>query len=69
MFGDSTKEFYYERTTVKELKEKIIKLLKNREVFKELSNENLENIKQWDWKIQTENFRKYFEFCLNKRNG
>ena len=54
---------------VKELKEKIIKLLKNREVFKELSNENLENIKQWDWKIQTENFRKYFEFCLNKRNG
>ena len=67
--GTLQKNFIMKERTVKELKEKIIKLLKNREVFKELSNENLENIKQWDWKIQTENFRKYFEFCLNKRNG
>lgn len=63
-FGEKQKEFILEKRSKEELKSKIIELIDNKEQFKTLSKENLEQIKDWDWKKKCEDFKKYFDKCL-----
>ena len=46
------------------LKEKLIKLYKNREILKELSKENLESIEEYDGGKIIKEFENYFNECL-----
>ena len=67
VFGEKQMEYVLEERTVECMKEKIKKLLNTDGSFEELSQENLQSIQNWDWKIMTENFRTYFRDCLKQR--
>lgn len=67
-FGNLQKEFILESRSVKCLVDKLKYLLDRKEVFAELSDENLTQIMCWDWKIIVQNFKRYFEDCLKINN-
>lgn len=60
IFGPKQSEFILQERSIACLKKAIKKLIFNRELFKELSQENLEQIKKQDWKLKTEMFAAYF---------
>lgn len=60
-FGEKQKEFILEERSKQALKDKIIALLKEKELFEELSKENLEKIKQWTWEEKCKQFKDFFE--------
>lgn len=60
-FGEKQKEYIIEERTKEALKEKIVKLLENKEQFKTLSDENLKQIKNWSWNIKCKQFREFFK--------
>lgn len=64
VFGSLQKKYILKKRDKKHLKKAIIELLSNLDKIKELSSENLKQIKSWDWKIRTEEFDKYFDECL-----
>ncbi len=67
-FGPQQKKFILRERTIACLKEAIRKLIIAPKLFRQLSNENLEYVKTWDWKIKTQNFKTYFEsLLLHKR--
>lgn len=63
--GPKQKEFVVERNK-DAFREKILYLVNNKETLKELSDENLKQIKEWDWKIIMENFKKFFDESLRR---
>lgn len=63
-FGEKQKRFILEQRTKEELKNKIKELLNNKKLFEELSFENLEQIKSWDWKQITLKYKKFFDTNL-----
>lgn len=63
-FGEKQKGFILEQRTKEELKNKIKELLNNKKLFEELSFENLEQIKSWDWKQITLKYKKFFDTNL-----
>ena len=65
VLGKKQQEFIVKRTK-EDFKEKIIKLINNPELLKELSEENLHQIKKWDWKIITKDFQKFFKENLKE---
>ena len=65
--GKEQQEFILEKRTKECLKEKIIKLLKNRDLFEKLSNENLEKIKEWNVKLIYEKIKEFYEYNFRKR--
>lgn len=64
LFGKEQMAYVLEERTVQCMKEKIKKLLHTDGAFKALSRENLHQIQAWDWRIMTQNFRKFFHNCL-----
>lgn len=60
-FGEKQKEFIMEERTKECLKSKMKKLIENKEYFEELSKENLEQIKKWDWKIISLQYKEFFD--------
>lgn len=66
VFGEKQSEFKIYDRTVENFKQAIKKLYENRKLFKELSDENLNVIKDWDTSIKTEKFRYFFRDVLNK---
>lgn len=68
-FGKRQQNFVIARD--KELfKKKIIELVNNRSLLDELSKENLQQIKKWDWKIIMKNFKSFFDLNLkNDKNN
>lgn len=60
VFGKKQKEFIINRTK-NDLKNKIIKLLENKQMMKELSEENLEQIQEWSWQKKSEKFKIFFD--------
>lgn len=66
-FGKKQKEFIVKERTKEAFKEKIIFLLENRYLLKELSEENIEQIKSWDWKIKVKEFKKFFDKNLKSK--
>lgn len=65
-FGGKQKEFVLEERSKEQLRTKIINLIENKELFKILSKENLKQIKDWEWKKKCQEFKEYFDVCLNK---
>ena len=63
--GPKQKKFIVEERTKEAFKEKIVKIINNREILKELSEENLQQIKKWDWKDKAKDFKNFFDLCLN----
>ena len=66
LFGKKQKEYILKERTVKDLKEKIINLIDNKEEFNMLSEENINTIKEWSWKNKAGDFKDYFDKCLSK---
>ena len=69
VFGEKQKKFILEERSVECLKEKIRLLLREPELFKELSEENLLSIQEWSWEKMIPNFRTYFRECAEDHNG
>lgn len=66
VFGEKQKEFILEERNVESLEEKLKNLLNNRYKLSELSKENLNSIKVWDWKIKIKKFKEYFDDLLKR---
>lgn len=64
-FGDCQKNYILQERSKECLKEKIKYLISNNSEFKKLSQENLESIKKWDWKIISEQYKEFFDKVLN----
>lgn len=60
-FGKKQSEYILKNRTKEALKENIKKLMNNKSQFKELSEENLEKIKDWSWKKKCDQFKEFFE--------
>lgn len=60
-FGKEEKQFILEERSKDALKNKIKKLIENKQYFKILSNENIEQIKKWDWKVICLKYKEFFE--------
>lgn len=69
LLGEKQKKFILKNRTVPALKEKIIDIVENKVLFKELSEENLNEIKKWDWKYKTKEFEDFFDFCLESERN
>ncbi len=59
-FGERQQKYIISRNK-EALKDKIKELLNNKSEFKDLSEENLEQIKLWDWKIIAKGYKEFFE--------
>ena len=66
-FGEKQKKFILEERTKQCLKENIIKIINNKSILAELSKENLEQIKKWDWEEMSKKFKNFFD--ENLKNG
>ena len=64
--GEKQKEYILSERSKDCLKNKLKNLLEHLENLNELSNENQEKIKQWDWVVMSEKFRQYFRTELQK---
>lgn len=60
-FGEKQKKFILKERTKEELENKLIEILDNKEMFEELSKENLEQIKEWTWEKKCQQFKEFFE--------
>lgn len=67
VFGPKQKAFVLEERSVECMMQTIQKLLQGPELFVQLSEENQEYIKDWDWTKRTQNFKGYFEQCLEQQ--
>ncbi|MFS3596796.1 glycosyltransferase, partial [Citrobacter braakii] len=64
-FGPLQKEWLLTERSQKALKEKLRKFYFEREsLTRNLSKENLETIKKWDWSIKSQNFKLFFDSVL-----
>ena len=66
VLGEKQKEYILSERSKDCLKNKLKNLLEHLENLNELSNENQEKIKQWDWVVMSEKFRQYFRTELQK---
>lgn len=67
-FGKKQSDYVLTERSKKALKEKIISIINNKEILKELSDENLKQIKKWDWEFKCEDFNNFFEICIGDKN-
>ena len=67
VFGPKQKEYILRERSVACLKEAIRRLLAQPAQFQELSSENLESIKGWDWSRRAEAFADYFNSLVEDR--
>ena len=59
-FGEKQKNFILKERSKEDLKAKLVELLEHKEKFKELSEENLKQIKDWTWEKKCYQFRDFF---------
>lgn len=67
VFGKKQKDFVLKERTKECLKERIIYLINHLELFKELQEENLKEIKNWTWEEISLKFKKFFDDSLKDR--
>lgn len=67
VFGEKQKSFILKNREQKELKDKLIYLLKNKGEFEKISNENQESVKKWDWNIVAKEYDEFFKNVILKR--
>jgi glycosyltransferase involved in cell wall biosynthesis len=66
VFGDLQKNYILNHRTKKCLKDKLIELYNNQNMLTQLSKENLNSIKNWDWTIKTNQFKQFFDKFFKK---
>ena len=66
LFGQKQKQFVMTERTVDCMVEKMKLLLDHRELFTELSEENIRQIQGWDWSICARKFVGFWQELLNK---
>lgn len=66
VFGENQERFILKSRSKEELKKKIIELMENPDVWQVLSQENLEQIKQWSWENKCEQFKEFFEQYIKR---
>lgn len=59
--GEKGKKYILEERTKQCLKEKLIQLMENRGELKEIAKENLERVKEFDWKKLCLQYQEFFE--------
>lgn len=64
--GSMQKKFILKDRSKEELKNKIIELVNNRQMFKDLSNENIKQSKEWSWAKKSKLYKDFFDQNLNK---
>ncbi|WP_250477000.1 glycosyltransferase [Caballeronia sp. INML1] len=64
--GPRQREFILKERSSECLAEAIEKLIVDRHRLQELSAENLESIKSWDWSVRTQAYRKFFRETLQR---
>lgn len=64
--GEVQKQFILEERSISCLKGAILKMLDHPEYLTQCSQENLEQIKVWDWKRKTQDFKEFFEETYKK---
>lgn len=65
--GNSQKQFILKERSKECLKERIIYLLENTNLFEELSVENQKEIKNWTWEKVSKKFQIFFDEYLNNK--
>jgi glycosyltransferase involved in cell wall biosynthesis/SAM-dependent methyltransferase len=65
--GPLQKEFVLEERNIEHLKHAIMRLVENSELLMRLSEENLVQIRDWDWSARAEAFRSFFREMLHRR--
>lgn len=68
VLGKKQSKFILEERSKDCLKKKLIYLVENRELFKELSHENLKNIENWTWQKISEKFKCFFDYVFEDYN-
>ncbi len=63
-FGKKQSDYILDERSKKALKEKIISVINNKDILKDLSDENLKQIKKWDWSFKCADFKKFFDICI-----
>ena len=66
-FGEKQEKYIMKERTKEELKEKIKKILSNKNEFKLLSEENLKYIQNWTWEKKCYQFKEFFEKNLGSK--
>lgn len=66
LFGPKQREFILKDRSIKALKAAIRRLATNRELFRELSEENLASIQAWDWKLIAPRFGVFMDKMLEE---
>ena len=61
VFGKKQMQFVLKERTKECLKERLIYLIENPELFEELGKENTEQIKNWTWEKVSKKFKKFFD--------
>lgn len=69
VLGPKQKKFIVKERTKQAFKEKIVEIINNKEILRELSEENLNRIKKWDWKIITKEFKTFFDKNLEVKEN
>lgn len=59
--GDKGKKYIMKNRSKEDLKQNIKQILTNKEDFSIISKENLEQIKNWDWKIISKQYKDFFQ--------
>lgn len=69
VFGEKQKEYILKERNKDCLKEKIKLFIKNIDLIKELSEENLSQIKEWTWEKKCKEFEGFFEKAIQERKN
>lgn len=67
-FGAGQRAFILAERSIECLVDALRRLLASPELLRELSAENLESIRPWDWSEKTRGFADYFETCLARKS-
>lgn len=59
--GECNKKYILKERTKEDLKNAIKSIIKNKQDFEEISKENIEKVKQWDWKVIAQQYKEFFE--------
>ncbi len=65
-FGPLQQQMILEERSVECLKSRLRLMLEQTPLLVQLSAENLESIRGWDWSIKAENFHRFFSACLEE---
>ena len=67
VFGKKQKKFILKERNIECLVSNIKELIENKEKFKELSDENLEESKKCDYDVIAKQFKEFFDYNLDQK--